>query len=316
MKIAFYNIDMPSLFRPTPYEKKFILIAAAMAVISSGPAFADNPIFGDLKYDRAITPMSADYDFSNISDFDVAPSGEVYILQATSRTIFCLTDFGLLNCRMPLPKEVRGEAGSIALLPNDQILIGADGLYLLEYNGQFVRRIDSAEAPLYSSGKIILSPERAGGVAIYVSQGNRVAAIDMDGRIKRVYGAGDIQSLRGVAVDDAGFVYTLDQGSYKVRVYSPDGTLSRTFGRAGGKAGTFSLVNGIGVTKDGSVWVADVTKSIFHVFDAEGNFRHPVPVPTPMGAIIERNGEVFLGSNTIPGIAVFTKASGGSGRTH
>jgi hypothetical protein len=76
--------------------------------------------------------------------------------------------------------------------------------------------------------------------------------------------------LNSLAVDDAGRIYTLDPKDIRVRVFGPDGTLIRVFGRAGQGPGEFSGPGGILAAPDGSIVVTDVLNGRISYFTREG----------------------------------------------
>ncbi len=76
--------------------------------------------------------------------------------------------------------------------------------------------------------------------------------------------------LNSLAVDDAGRIYTLDPKDIRVRVFGPDGTLVRVFGRAGQGPGEFSGPGGIIAAPDGSILVSDVLNGRISYFTREG----------------------------------------------
>ncbi len=76
--------------------------------------------------------------------------------------------------------------------------------------------------------------------------------------------------LNSLAVDDAGRIYTLDPKDIRVRVFGPDGTLIRVFGRAGQGPGEFSGPGGIIAAPDGTILVSDVLNGRISYFTREG----------------------------------------------
>lgn len=76
--------------------------------------------------------------------------------------------------------------------------------------------------------------------------------------------------LNSLAVDDAGRIYTLDPKDIRVRVFGPDGSLIRAFGRAGQGPGEFSGPGGIIAAPDGTILVSDVLNGRISYFTREG----------------------------------------------
>jgi hypothetical protein len=67
----------------------------------------------------------------------------------------------------------------------------------------------------------------------------------------------DLGAVRGVALDDDGNLYVLDAQAPAVYVFAPAGGYLRTIGRSGQGPGEFRDPNGLLVTPDHLLWVAD-----------------------------------------------------------
>jgi hypothetical protein len=76
--------------------------------------------------------------------------------------------------------------------------------------------------------------------------------------------------LNSLTVDKSGNIWTVDPKSIRIRVFGPDGTLVRAFGRAGQGPGEFSGPGHILAAPDGTIIVTDVLNSRISYFTPEG----------------------------------------------
>ncbi|MDH4197111.1 MAG: hypothetical protein OEW05_06875 [Candidatus Aminicenantes bacterium] len=76
--------------------------------------------------------------------------------------------------------------------------------------------------------------------------------------------------LNSLTVDRSGNIWTVDPKSIRIRVFGPDGTLIRAFGRAGQGPGEFSGPGGILAAPDGTIVVTDVLNRRLSHFNAQG----------------------------------------------
>jgi sugar lactone lactonase YvrE len=177
----------------------------------------------------------------------------------------------------------------------------------------YVDNIDGASARFYSPFGIAWAP----GDTLYVTEasGNRVRMLQPQGDNLQVASswfvslvAGDSSAVtgasgttdglwynarfyipRGIAVDQAGYVYVADEGNNRIRKIDPNGTVSTLAGSSYGYAdgnGTsalFSQPRGITVDSTGYVYVADT-------------FSHRIRQVSPAGTVTTVAGTGFIGS--------------------
>ena len=119
--------------------------------------------------------------------------------------------------------------------------------------------------------------DRPNGIAagedgtIYVSDSNnlRLQALDPDGKVKWVYGKAvnafdnfnkkpqEFELPRNITVGSDGNIYVIDSFDFNIKVISPKGKLLAEMGRRGVEDGTFNFPNGIAITGDKIIYVAD-----------------------------------------------------------
>ncbi|MEO8287333.1 MAG: PA14 domain-containing protein [Chloroflexota bacterium] len=111
-------------------------------------------------------------------------------------------------------------------------------------------------------------------------------------------GSSELSRPRGVAVDSKGNIYVGDRGNHRVVVYSADGKISRTIGKApaGGSSnnpgpGELGSILDVAVSSDGTLYVADQSNVSVSLFGPDGAFLR----------VISRD---MLGIQALDGIAV------------
>lgn len=96
--------------------------------------------------------------------------------------------------------------------------------------------------------------------------------------------------------DKRGNLYLVDYGDFKVKMYSPDGAMLRTFGTGRGK-GPGELLNptDFSVTETGELWVLDDRNARITVYRADGSIHTHVPVlGLPSRIALLGNGTRFV----------------------
>ena len=63
-----------------------------------------------------------------------------------------------------------------------------------------------------------------------------------------------------------------DSLNFRVQVFSPDGALLQSFGRAGDGVGDFGAAKGVAVDSDGHIYVVDSLFDVVQIFDESGRF--------------------------------------------
>lgn len=154
---------------------------------------------------------------------------------------------------------------------------------------------------------------------VYVAdRDNRIVMLDAQGDYLGMLDAeGQFNSLRNIAVDQAGFVYAIDYNGDGVVVFDDNGALVHSIGGYGIGAGEFDSHQGIAVSSDGQAYVADtgnrrVQKLALNDFDElevvdvwgthgteEGQFFFPE------GIAVDAAGHVYVADNGNERIQMF-----------
>lgn len=116
-----------------------------------------------------------------------------------------------------------------------------------------------------------------------------------------------------VAFDGAGNLHILDTQSDRVLVVGSDGRLVRTLGGRGEGPGEFVAAMGMAVMPDGRVVVADMSRRLYHMFGADGEFRRAVgmagnPDITTVGFVRAQTGADAI--IQVPTLARWVRFSG------
>jgi sugar lactone lactonase YvrE len=101
--------------------------------------------------------------------------------------------------------------------------------------------------------------------------------------------------LNALDVDASGNIYTVDPKSVRIRIFGPDGTLIKAFGREGQGPGEFSGPGGLIVAPDGTFIVSDVLNGRLSRFDAKGTFLKDIPFGASRfaGLAIDRRSDFY-----------------------
>lgn len=99
-------------------------------------------------------------------------------------------------------------------------------------------------------------------------------------------------------VDRAGRFWVFDRPSSTVFLFSPEGKLLRRVGRRGAGPGEFRGSNGMVALPDSGVAILDASNARVSFFDAAGDFRTSLRVPsgfsTSNGLLADRSGRLYL----------------------
>jgi len=171
----------------------------------------------------------------------------------------------------------------------------AGNLYVLEYDGGVVRKIDPALNVTVLAGSSTrgfadgtrtaakfgrgynLAIDASGNLYVADSENNRIRRVTPDGVVSTFAGTGapgavdgprdsaTFSSPRGVAVDADGNVYVADFGNSLLRRITPAGVVSTLAGKKGtpggqdgiGEAATFNQPQGLTINAAGTLYVAD-----------------------------------------------------------
>jgi hypothetical protein len=107
-----------------------------------------------------------------------------------------------------------------------------------------------------------------------------VLVLSPSGRLLRWFGGyPTILGLSGIAIDRAGDVFLTETGRASVDEYTAGGQFVRRFGRAGTAPGRFDGLDGITITPDGTVWVADTLNHRLEAFTTTGRLLNVILVP-------------------------------------
>jgi hypothetical protein len=83
-------------------------------------------------------------------------------------------------------------------------------------------------------------------------------------------GADVFGQIAGLAVDDRGRIWVADRLTHEIKVFEPDGSHVRTFGRKGGGPADFNGIAGMSWGPGGNLWVLDGGNARYAVYDTAG----------------------------------------------
>lgn len=75
-----------------------------------------------------------------------------------------------------------------------------------------------------------------------------------------------VLQIRGVAVDDQGYICVADSGNNRIQIFHPDGSFLRAFGSWGSGDAEFKGLEGVAIMSNGNVLVCDRENHRVQVF--------------------------------------------------
>lgn len=118
-------------------------------------------------------------------------------------------------------------------------------------------------------------------------------------------GSGQMGSPSGIAADQAGFVYVLDQLTNSLHRFSPDGAPLQVWNCG---ASVFPGPFGLSIGPNGVLYVADPAKNLVQKFNTSGAFLGSWGVTRPVGVAADRFGNVFVADSQNQRIQKFTSS--------
>ena len=158
-------------------------------------------------------------------------------------------------------------------------------------DGTFIRAIGQGKLQ-YPSDVLVHSSR-----LVYVADVNnhRIAVFSQQGELVRTFGSegggkGEFVWPSDVAVSpDGHHLYVSDCNNHRVQVFTLEGQYIREFG-----PGQLNGPNGLTVTSDGSVLVADSRNNCIAVFDKKGELIHSIAVEGPTGLATDSRGDLLV----------------------
>ncbi len=221
---------------------------------------------------------------------------------------------GVIGSSGDLPGDLMYPYG-IGILPNGNILIAETGNYRIQEftpEGKFVRTFlgPDNQAGVQKPGPVFV--DSRGQIYVGDLSGNQVVKFDRKGTVLEKFM--NISYPHGIAVDvERNKLYVSDSGAAEVKVYeleqaSGSGTGEKTAREpqqvidSVTPGNPFSMVRGIAVDKNGSLYVADTISSTIRVFDKEGAYLYSFGRPGsgdgefiyPAGVYVDDIGKVYI----------------------
>jgi DNA-binding beta-propeller fold protein YncE len=235
--------------------------------------------------------------------------------------------FGLLPCGPALGDAVswvdRAQARSLSM-PYDIATDRKGVIFLLESGsrtisifspkGEFLREIPGRGVWKDPSAIAV----GAGGT-VYIADGNsgRVLELDLAGKVRKEFVAGDGARLTGVGVfgDD---VYCVDNRNHRVLVFRKRGAPPEKWGKRGDGPGDFQSPFRLAIDPSGRVFVTDVLNARIQWFSAFGQHLGTLKrfgagegkIFRPTGLAIDGMGKIWVG-DSYTGLVQRFDASGG-----
>lgn len=201
---------------------------------------------------------------------------------------------------------------SIAFNPRTKHLVvvnqSSSDIQLFEADGTHIGVLaEQGSAPGFVKDPCYVSVGHDGNIWVADFGNNRVQCFTETNGFVRSF---DINSPVGIAVFPDGNV--LVGRANQMYIYTPQGVLIRSFGSFGGAPGQFNGLEGLALTPDGQILVADSLNNRIQLLTAEGQFVRCVGDVhiSPTGLAVAPSGEVIVVENGSSEVAVFEIKTG------
>ncbi len=201
----------------------------------------------------------------------VGPLGEVYIAGAHSISVYGSTGERSFRTDTGPPGEF-GIAGLIVDVDRRRVYVAADNyqVHVFTTDGAFVGTLRSEVE--FVSFSPAMAVDADGNVYLVDGSHGNIHVFDNTGRLIRTLSMGEnfVLRPRGAAIDGKGNLYVTENAYSQVKVFDAEGKLVALWGSLGKGRGQFWLPEGIVVTRDNRVLVADTGNYRVQVLQAYG----------------------------------------------
>ncbi len=223
---------------------------------------------------------------------------------------------GILGKPLGIDVANNGEVYVCDSLGKRVVVYDADGNYLRALGGKDYLERPSGVAVNREGTRLYVVD--TGGVS---SDKHRVQVFDaLTGEFLKTIGkrgneSGDFNLPLLATTDNAGQLYVMDSGNFRVQRFSPDGEFQHSFGKVGRNLGDFARPKGIDVDGEGNVYVVDTSFGNFQIFDKEGQLllfigdrtekNEPAKYILPADIEIDEDGRIYVVEQFFRRIDVF-----------
>ena len=182
--------------------------------------------------------------------------------------------------------------------------------------------IDNGEVCIFNkNGKLVQSFEAYvtedtgivelsdGNIAVSYSNDRLISVHTPHGEFVKVFGSDELEAPIGLAVNNKGQLFIVDQDNCDVFVYSEDGEFQYSFGSRGSILEEFDDLSCICVGQDGLVYVGDSKSDCILVFQQDGQFIQQFGedvLRLPQGIATTEDSHVVVASSGTHKLSIFT----------
>jgi sugar lactone lactonase YvrE len=186
--------------------------------------------------------------------------------------------------------------------PSDVALDSNGNVYVNDQNNARIQKFDS-------QGNFISTWQAASNTIaidssdnVYVMEGYSLLKYDANGGLITEWGSegtgdGQFRGVNGIAVNDNGYVYVVDDGNSRIQKFTSDGKFVTKWGSEGTGDGQFILPWAIDVDSNGNVYVTDSDQSNVQKFTTHGVFVakwEEQGIAAPRGIAIDESNNVYV----------------------
>ena len=177
--------------------------------------------------------------FSNLTDVDVGPNGEVIVVDHSNNSVVVFND------KLNMLRMIGQGSGDSRLIEPDGVAVTDNVIAVSDYGNHQVKK--------------------------YSLQGEFLAVIGCKGDER-----GQFNKPRGLAFDSKKKLYVVDKGNHRVQVFQQDNKFTDTFGSRGLNPGQFQCPVMIAIDHNNKIFVTDCDADCIHLFNHNYHFLRKI----------------------------------------
>jgi hypothetical protein len=130
---------------------------------------------------------------------------------------------------------------------------------------------------------------------------------------------GELNLPRDIAIDDAGKIYVIDGGNFRVQIFNRDGDFIQQVGKLGRQYGDFARPKGVAIDPQGNIYASDAAHGNFQIFSPDGELLLFVGSRSekfdrasymlPAGIEVDEDGRVYMIDQYFKKLDIYRPAS-------
>lgn len=194
---------------------------------------------------------------------------------------------------------------------------GSRRIHIFDLNKKKYSFIDRIKKDEFFKSPIGVVVDNKGNVFVSDSIIGKIFIFDQKGKIqKEIGGEGILTRPVGIAISPVNnYLYVVDTGANKVRIFSLEGKSVFEFGQRGKKDGEFNFPTNIAIDKNGNVYVCDTLNFRVQIFNKDGKFISKFgkvgnrigEFSKPKGIAVDSEGHIYVADAMYDVVQIFNK---------